>query len=144
MRWDAATMKAGSARVARVGTSLLFAYSGVVKLWDVEGFASAVAGYALLPGAWVAPMALFVPWLELWCALALWWARPIRPAAYLLITGMLVVFTFAKASVMVRGLDVTCGCTGGDEPMTWGSVAENGLWLAFSVTGWCWDRRWRK
>lgn len=130
-----------AAIIARVVVSGLFLYSGAVKLVDPDAFATAVAGYALLPEAAVVPTALFVPWLEVWCALALWIARPIRPASYLLITGMLVVFTVAKASVASRGLDISCGCSGGEDPLTWWSVAENLIWLGFSLTGWVLDRR---
>jgi hypothetical protein len=85
--------------------------------------------------------ALFIPWLEVWCALALWIAKPIRSSAYAVIVGMLLVFTAVKISGVVRGLDISCGCTSSDSPLTWWSVGENVIWLALAGGGLWWDPR---
>jgi hypothetical protein len=107
----------------------------------LQTFATGIAGYDLLPPSWVVWTALWIPWLEIWSALALWISRPFRSSAYWVMTGMLVVFTFAKISGVLRGLDISCGCTGSDAPLTWGSVAVNGLWLSLAMTGLLLDRR---
>jgi uncharacterized membrane protein YphA (DoxX/SURF4 family) len=119
----------------------LFFYSGWIKLVDIETFAQSIAGYQLAPGSLVIPTAYFLPWFEIWCALALWVTPPFRRSAWILITAMLVVFTVAKISALQRGLDISCGCTGSDDPMTWMDVGSNLVWLILSITGWRWDKR---
>ena len=133
--------RAWIALVSRVVISGLFLYSGGVKLIDVEGFAASMYGYQLLPPALIVPLAYGLPWLEVWSALVLWLAPPFRRAGWWMITGMLVVFTIAKISAVSRGLDISCGCTGSGDPMTWKSVAENFIWLAFCAAGLATDRR---
>jgi uncharacterized membrane protein YphA (DoxX/SURF4 family) len=128
----------------RLLVSGLFLYSGLIKLMDLPAFAQAVEGYDLLPEAWVNRVAVFVPWVELWCAVALWVTPIWRSSAYALITGMLLVFTVAKISGVMRGLDISCGCTGSDNPLNWASVLENFVWLALNVSGWMWDRRYTR
>ena len=129
------------ALAVRVVVSGLFLYSGVTKLLDLQDFAAAVAGYDLLSENGVVVTALFVPWIEVWCALALWIAKPFRTSAYLAILGMLLVFTVVKITGVIRGLDISCGCTGSDSPLTWWSVGENMIWLFLAGAGLIWDRR---
>lgn len=125
----------------RLLVSGLFLYSGWVKLLDLEAFALAISGYQILPTRLVIPLAYFLPWLEIWCALALWIAPPFRRSAWLLITAMLLVFTVAKISVLNRGLDISCGCSGSDDPMTWKDVGSNLFWMVLSILGLIKDRR---
>jgi uncharacterized membrane protein YphA (DoxX/SURF4 family) len=117
----------------------LFLYSGVVKVLDPAAFAQAIAGYRLLPDAWIPGMAFILPWMEIWCAFAILLSPLLRPAAWIWTTLMLLVFTVAKISALQRGLDISCGCTTSNAPMTWSSVAENLFWLALCVPGLRWD-----
>lgn len=119
----------------------LFLYSGGNKIFEMETFALSISGYQLLPERLVVPLAYFLPWLEIWCALALWITPPFRKSAWILITAMLVVFTLAKISALQRGLDISCGCTGSEDPMTWVDVGINLIWLSVSAVGLVWDRR---
>ncbi|MDF3129781.1 MauE/DoxX family redox-associated membrane protein [Kiritimatiellaeota bacterium B1221] len=125
----------------RLLISGLFLYSGWVKILDQEAFALAILGYQLLPESWGVPLSALLPWLEFWCAVGLWITPPFRRAAWIWITLMLLVFTLAKISVLQRGLAISCGCSGGDEMMTWKDVGMNMLWLGMSVSGWRWDKR---
>lgn len=127
--------------IVRLIISGLFIYSGWVKLWDLETFALGISGYQLLPTGWVIPLAYFLPWLEIWCGVALWITPPFRRSAWILITGMLLVFTVAKISALQRGLDISCGCTGSDDPMTWADVGSNLIWLGLCGIGLWKDRR---
>ena len=117
----------------------LFLYSGALKVWDVAAFAQAVHGYRLLPDAVVPVVAQVLPWLEIWCALALWFTPILRRASWIWINLLLVVFTVAKISALQRGLDISCGCTHSATPMTWMSVVENFFLLALSLPGLCLD-----
>lgn len=108
----------------------LFLHSGWIKLLDPAGFAQSVANYRMLPAALVTPMAVFLPWLEIWSALALLIHPLLRRAGRGWIFFMLVVFTLAKITALARGLDISCGCGTSEDPMTIRDVAENLFLLA--------------
>jgi uncharacterized membrane protein YphA (DoxX/SURF4 family) len=122
-------------RILRLAVGGLFLWAGAVKIIDPETFAVSIQGYRLVPDAVAAGLAWFLPWLEVWCALALWRPAVLRRSAWILITLMLVVFTAAKVSAVMRGLDISCGCTTSTTPLNWWSVAGNVGWLVVSVSG---------
>lgn len=128
-------------RVLRLLLSVLFFYSGWIKIQDLQAFAASVDGYQLLPSALVLPVSAILPWLEIWCAVALWVTPPFRRSAWIWITLLLIIFTLAKISVLQRGIAISCGCSGSDELMTWKDVGTNLVWLALSLAGWKWDKR---
>lgn len=99
-------------RLALAGVYLVAAWP---KLRDPEGFAKAISNYQLLQDAMINPLAIFLPWLELFTALALLAAPPLRRGALWLLGAMTLVFIIAIASAMARGIDIDCGCfsTGG-------------------------------
>ncbi len=91
----------------------LFLYAGAVKAADVTGFARTVAGYQLLPYALNYLVAATLPFVELLAGLLLLLERKVRGAA-LLLAFLTVAFIGALVSVLVRGLEVDCGCFGGN------------------------------
>ncbi|MCC5843620.1 MAG: DoxX family membrane protein [Verrucomicrobia bacterium] len=113
----------------------LFLYSGFIKLMDPHTFAESTANYQMIGNRAVILTALYLPWLEIWTGLALLLFPPLRTAAWSLITLMLLVFTAAKISALARGLDISCGCGTGDDPMTLLDVLENLALLAVTITG---------
>lgn len=127
----------------RVFMSGLFLWSGGSKLLDPVGFARAIEGYQMVPQHVVVWMAWVVPWLETWIAVTLWVSPVFHKAAWGWIFGLLMVFTVAKVSAVVRGLDIQCGCTYSGTPLTWSSVLENLFYLLLTGMGGCWDRRFR-
>jgi hypothetical protein len=52
-----------------------------------------------------------LPWLEIFCALALVF-RFLYRGALAILSASIVVFTLATIAAKVRGLDITCGCFG--------------------------------
>jgi uncharacterized membrane protein YphA (DoxX/SURF4 family) len=104
----------------------LFIVAGLAKLRDPAAFATEVANYHLFSEA--APLlAATLPAVELVAGLALisgpsrW-----RRSAALLLSGLMVVFTAALTLVVVRGINISCGCFGGDTgPITWLTVARD-------------------
>lgn len=94
----------------RVTLAAVFLWACVDKWAHPEAFARAVYRYHLLPDGAINAMALLLPWVEFWAALAVLGPRRWRTAGATLMAGMLVVFTAALAWNWMRGLEVSCGC----------------------------------
>jgi len=96
-----------------VGFVLLAA--AIPKLGERREFVRAVRNYGLLPRAFVAPVAAWLPRLELLCALAL-----LLGVAVGFVAGVAAVllgaFTVAIAVNLVRGRRIDCGCSGAVAP----------------------------
>jgi uncharacterized membrane protein YphA (DoxX/SURF4 family) len=109
-----------------------FVYAGAVKIFDPPLFAKDIANFQLLPHQMVNLVAIILPWVE-WVAGAMLmtglWVR----ANATLIGLMLVVFIIAVISAIARGLNIECGCTGGDQPANWYKVGENTIMLAMAA-----------
>jgi putative oxidoreductase len=118
----------------------LFLYSGFIKVLDPHTFAENTANYLILSDRAVILTAVYLPWLEIWTGIAVILITPLRSAAWLLINLMLIIFTVAKISALARGLDISCGCGTGDDPMTYMDVIENFFLLALTLTGQILDR----
>ena len=70
--------------------------------------------------------------IELLAGLALIAGVVTRPAAAV-IAGLLAVFIVFLAQALLRGIDLRCGCFGGDEPASWWTVARDVLMLAAAL-----------
>lgn len=116
----------------RIGLAGLLLYAGLAKLHEPLVFAREIANYQLLPQ--LAPhVAATLPVLELVAALAMLLPGPRwRPAGALLAFGLMATFLVAVTSVVLRGVDIDCGCFGsGSGAVTWLTVVRNlGLSLA--------------
>jgi uncharacterized membrane protein YphA (DoxX/SURF4 family) len=110
---------------ASLAFGALFLWSGVAKVKDPVSFAEAIRHFRLV-GDPVAPaLAHFLPWLEIFAGAAVMWDRT-RQAGAALLTLLLLGFTGAVVIAWVRGLDIACGCFGGEESMNYPvKVAQN-------------------
>jgi uncharacterized membrane protein YphA (DoxX/SURF4 family) len=98
----------------RLGLGGLFLLTGVLKLRDPAAFATAVANYQLWP-QFAALLAAVLPATEILVGLAVLAApRPWRRAAAAAIALMMLVFTIAAISALVRHIDISCGCFGAE------------------------------
>jgi uncharacterized membrane protein YphA (DoxX/SURF4 family) len=115
--------------VLALGLAALFGYAGAAKLRAPRAFAEEIANYQLLPA--LAPhLAIVLPVLELLVACALLPPRSRRPAA-LVASALMAAFLVAVTSVVVRHVDISCGCFGKDSAaVTWLTVARNVALLA--------------
>jgi putative oxidoreductase len=95
--------------ILRWSLALVFLYAAVGKIANPGEFAEQIDNYRLLPWILVGLVAVVLPWLELFSALALLSGRWLRGAS-LWIMVMNTVFIIAIASAMIRGLDIECGC----------------------------------
>ena len=120
--------------VLRLGVGGLFGLAGAMKLADSAGFAIEIHNYQVFPV--VAPvLAATLPTVELAAAAAiLLGPREWRRAGAAVAALLLAVFTIAVASVVARGINVSCGCFGtGSGPVTIGTVLRDVLLLAAAV-----------
>ncbi|OIQ98836.1 methylamine utilization protein MauE [mine drainage metagenome] len=98
---------------ALVALGAVFGVAGALKLADPVAFADAIYRYRLLPWGASLALAVYLPWLELICAVALGIARLRRPAVAVL-AGLCTVFLVALILARIRGLSLSCGCLGGE------------------------------
>ncbi len=124
-------------RMMGIVLGLIFIYSAVPKILEVEYFARAVRNYRILPVWSHNIVALWMPWMELiagFCLVFKVWER----GGATLILGMMVIFLIAVISAVLRGLDIDCGCFGRTasqlaraQKVGYQKIAEN---LAMTVT----------
>lgn len=95
--------------LARLALALIFIYAGAVKIQDIVAFAGHIAAYQLLPYAVNYLVAATLPYVEFLAGVLLLLNVRVRPAL-VVIGGMTLVFMGALASVLIRGLDIDCGC----------------------------------
>ncbi|MCU0793083.1 MAG: hypothetical protein MUE42_09605 [Opitutaceae bacterium] len=110
------------ALLCRLGFAALLLVAAIPKIIDPSSFSISVANYRLLPAATSAFVGHTLPWLELVTALGLLASRQWRAGAWLLATGLSLVFAGAVASAWWRGLDIECGCFGSGGSITAYSV----------------------
>lgn len=130
-----------SAVVATVWLASMFIYSGSAKLGEYRHSRNAAINYDLLPLGAARAVGLGLPWLELAAATMLL----IRPTHRLAggVAGVLgVAFALAAYSVLRRGLNTECGCTGGGQSLVnvttlarAGLIAAAGTLIAITGAG---------
>ena len=98
-------------RIVDVIVAAIFIYAGVLKVLDPTQFAHDINNYRILPWILSVVLAFYLPWLEIFCGLALV-GRFLYRGALSILTALIVVCTLATIAAKVRGLDITCGCFG--------------------------------
>jgi putative oxidoreductase len=87
----------------------VFLYAGYLKGSDPVAFAGQVAAYQVLPYAFNYLVAAMLPFVEVLCGVLLLINQRVRPAL-LVIFSLNTVFMIALVSLLLRGLDIDCGC----------------------------------
>lgn len=126
---------AGGEMIARILLSLVFLVAGALKLRDPQAFADGIAAFQVFPGWAINPLALSVPYFEIFVAVGILFART-RGAAALAACGLSVCFVALFAQAFARGLEVTCSCFGKWEILqasTRGGFARALVLLAMSM-----------
>jgi putative oxidoreductase len=98
-------------RIADLIVGGIFIYAGVLKMLDPVRFASDIDNYKILPWTIGVALAFYLPWLEIFCGVAVV-LRFLYGGALSILTALILFFTLATVAVKVRGLDITCGCFG--------------------------------
>jgi len=95
--------------VLRVFLGALFIYSAADKVLDPERFAIAARAYKLLPVSFTNLFALVLSWSEMLAGIMLLFGVQTRKAAAAVFI-LLVMFTAAIGTTILRGLTIDCGC----------------------------------
>ena len=98
-------------RIVDVIVGGIFIYAGAIKVLDPVQFANDIDNYKILPWTISVGLAFYLPWLEMFCGLALI-LRRLYLGGLSILTGLVAVFLVATIAAKVRGLDITCGCFG--------------------------------
>lgn len=124
--------------LARVLVAGVFIWAAIPKLLDPAAFATDISNYQVFPYWSWNLIAAIVPSLELVGALALLTGLG-RKGAVALLGALDLAFIALIASVIVRDIDLSCGCFGHEEeaasigwPTLWRDV---GLLIAIGVSG---------
>jgi uncharacterized membrane protein YphA (DoxX/SURF4 family) len=122
------------AHLCAVGVAGYFIYAAYEKIVDPRQFAVDIGNYKMAPERYWNLMALFMPWWEVGGAVALIIPKT-RRAGAIMVAGLLVVFIIAVAYAgLYLGLNIKCGCTGGDSSQAgWLTIGRNVLLLAMTA-----------
>jgi len=120
--------------IIRCILAAVFVYAGAGKLLDVQGFATVISGYGLLPAQLNYVAALVLPLAEILIAAGLVWDVKGSLSSYSI---LLLVFMAVLAHGINMGLDVDCGCfaPGDPEGEAYHSLREALLRDAFLLAG---------
>jgi len=93
----------------RFAVGIIFIYAAFYKIIEPATFAKGIWFYHLVPGNLINLMAVFLPWVELVCGIALIVGFQYRGAVRL-VNLMMIMFMIALASAVYRGISIDCGC----------------------------------
>ena len=116
----------------RMVLGCVFSFSAWSKIMAPQALADAIVGFDIIPESIALEAAIMLIWLELICGTFMLlglWAR----ATVIVITGMLTLFEIGLISVVVRGIEVNCGCFGQFSEMQvgWNTIIRNLVQLVF-------------
>jgi putative oxidoreductase len=94
---------------SRLLVGVVFIVASLYKIGDPGAFAKSIWYYHLIPGSLINLMAIVVPWIEIFCGVALILGVFYR-GSVLWVNVLTIVFIIALASTIVRGLSIDCGC----------------------------------
>jgi uncharacterized membrane protein YphA (DoxX/SURF4 family) len=121
-----------AAAAARLVLGALFLWASTTKVPDMAAFAESVANYRIVPPALVPAAASAVVGIEIVAGISLLanvWAR----ASAWMLAALLAAFTAGLTSALARGIDLACGCFGGNAPATRWTVLRDVALLALAV-----------
>ncbi len=125
------------AATARLVVAAVFVAAAIPKLLDPAAFSAAIGNYQVFPyWSWNA-LAALVPMLEL-VAAAMLLCHNTRRAGALILGSLTLAFIALIASVILRGVDIECGCFGHSvaaESVGWPLLLRDLLLLAGIAVG---------
>ena len=93
----------------RILLALIFITAAAQKIARPWDFGRAIYAYEFLNGFLISPSVIAIPWIEFLASILLLFNRFTRSSAIIL--GLMnITFIFAISSVIVRGMEIDCGC----------------------------------
>ncbi|RZO17822.1 MAG: DoxX family membrane protein [Verrucomicrobiaceae bacterium] len=89
----------------------VFIYSGIYKIRDPQALELVIRNYKILADPFIAISAMTLPPLEIILGTCLLFKILFKGAIALCVT-ILIAFITALSSLMLRGIDIECGCLG--------------------------------
>src|SRR5437773_2970296 len=89
----------------------IFIYAGTIKVLDPVRFGLDIDNYKTLPWFISVRLAFYLPWLEVFCGLAVIF-RFLYRGGLSVLAALIAIFIGATIAAKMRGLDITCGCFG--------------------------------
>jgi putative oxidoreductase len=106
-------------RIVGLLVGAVFVFAGLTKIIDLQpvrfvdpmDFARDIDNYKILPWTISVWLAVYLPWLEIICGIALIFRR-LYSGALALVLALMLVFIGGSIAAKARGIDITCGCFG--------------------------------
>ncbi len=120
-----------------------FVYAGGLKIFVVglDRFVVDIENYRLVSGQLAVVVGYIIPWFEVVGGLC-FMLGILRKGAWWVMFGLVLAFTISVGSAWLRGLDISCGCLGGSEKISyWRKAAE--FMCYFAALGWIAWVEWR-
>ena len=89
----------------------IFIFAGYNKFIDLQVFELAVRNYSIINDPWVAILEMILPPFELLIGLLIV-LRTLYMGSLVLVTTLTLTFIFALCSLLVRDINIECGCLG--------------------------------
>jgi putative oxidoreductase len=124
------------ALILRVLMGAWFVYAGGLKIFAVglDRFVVDIENYRLVSGQLAVVVGYTIPWFEVVGGLC-FMLGILRKGAWWVMFGLVMAFVVSVGSAWWRGLDISCGCLGGSEKISyWRKAAEFAVYLA--ALGW--------
>jgi uncharacterized membrane protein YphA (DoxX/SURF4 family) len=121
-----------------------FVYAGGLKIFSsgLDKFAVDIGNYKLVSGGMAVAAAYIVPWVEVIAGIC-FMLGVLKKGAWLAMLGLVGAFSVSVGSAWWRGLDISCGCLGGTEKISyWAKAAE--FTLYYAVLGYLAWNFWRQ
>lgn len=118
-----ATDQPGISFVVRVVAGVIMAWAGIAKLQDVPASVRAVRAYRLLPEAVVPLVGNVLPYIEIGLGILLIAGIMTRTMAIIYL-ALLVVYVSGSIWAWAHGLQIDCGCFGGDGTLASGTTTD--------------------
>jgi hypothetical protein len=120
--------------LVRLAFGVLFLAAGVSKSLRIGSVRHVLAGYRMLPNSWLASAAFVLVAAEIIAGLSLLVSLclPVYEGAWILTSGLLMLFSIAVLATLVRGITIPCGCTRllNGHVVTWSTLGRNLLLLS--------------
>jgi putative oxidoreductase len=118
--------------IFRVVLAVVFINAAIEKITYPSEFAVAIDNYGIVPPLFTNTIAVILPWIEFLCGLTLLAGLWQRGSAVIMVV-LLMVFAAALISVLMRGLEIDCGCFGTDSQVSVHRLLEDLLFLFMAI-----------